>query len=231
MAKDPNKFWFNDKTGTGWKRDTNIESPTYGKWVQFKNWTRIKGSEVDSLNPIAPLVSGAKNLNKLLTNQGASRKEKLEQGWKLDKRGRWSPPPTQTDEAQVVEEDPNTYVPPTDVDLAAIQNYSQPIQNLPNTPSLQYEYNPAVATDILSQLGINQAAPEPETKSEPKPKKETKKEPAFVGSHKNQDVAALEGTGGAALRIQKKLMDAGFKQSELNKLQIKNRKRKAGHKY
>ena len=36
MAKDPNKFWFNDKTGTGWKRDTNIESPTYGKWVQFK---------------------------------------------------------------------------------------------------------------------------------------------------------------------------------------------------
>ena len=229
---DPNKHQFNDKTGTGWKRDTNIESPSYGKWVQFKNWTRIKGSEVDSLNPMAPLVSGAKNLSKLLTNQGASRKEKLAQGWTVNSRGRWSPPPTQTDEAQAAE-DPNTYVPPTDVDLAAIQNYSKPTENLPNTPSLQYEYNPAVATDILSQLGINQAAPEPETKSEPKPKpeKETVKEPAFVGSHKNQDVPALEGTGGGALRIQKKLMDAGFTQSELNKLQIKNRKRKAGHKY
>lgn len=230
MARDPNKHQFNDKTGTGWKRDTNIESPTYGKWVQFKNWTKIKGSERDHLYigaGIAKQISkSTKNLQKLMASQHASREEKLEQGWTVDSRGRWSPPPTQTDEAQVVVEDPNTYVPPTDVDLAAIQNYSQPIQNLPNTP--YYEYNPAIATDILKQLGINQGTTEPAA-VEPKP--EPKKEPAFVGSHKNQDVAPLEGTGGGALRIQKKLMDAGFTQSELNKLQIKNRKRKAGHKY
>ena len=46
-------------------------------------------------------------------------------------------------------------------------------------------------------------------------------------THKNQDVAPLEGTGRGALQIQKKLMDAGFTQSELNALQQKHRDRKA----
>ena len=49
----------------------------------------------------------------------------------------------------------------------------------------------------------------------------------FKPTHKNQDVAPLEGTGRGALQIQKKLMDAGFTQSELNALQQKHRDKKA----
>tara|TARA_R100000781_G_scaffold17066_1_gene13687 strand:- start:1786 stop:2616 length:831 start_codon:yes stop_codon:yes gene_type:complete len=45
-------------------------------------------------------------------------------------------------------------------------------------------------------------------------------------THKNQDVAPLEGTGRGALAIQKKLMDAGHLQSELNALQQKTRDKK-----
>ena len=142
MAKDPNKFQFNNKTGTGWKRDTNLESPTYGKWIQYKNWTKI--SAVDSLNPFAPLVSGAKNigskLNKLRIDQIARTQAKnklmIDQGYVMDRRGRWRKPnpftevqPSDLNNEELVnenieeEEAKKLVVPPSPVDIAAVQEY------------------------------------------------------------------------------------------------------------
>ncbi len=174
MAKDPNKFQFNDREGNGWKRDTNLSSPTYGKWVLFQNWTKIEGSAVDSLNPFAPLVSGAKNisskLNKLRIDQIARTQAKnklmIDQGYFMDKRGRWRKPnpftsvqPSDLDNEEVVneniveeEDDKKIVVPPSPVDIAAVKKYTEKKEDDGYAKTQNFVSDQPVENDPYTQL-------------------------------------------------------------------------------
>ena len=166
--KNPNKFQFNDREGTGWMKD-----PKDGKWYQYYKWKRT-GNVKESFNPLTPLVKGAKNisskLNKLRIDQIARTQAKnklmIDQGYVMNSRGRWTKPnpftsvqPSDLNNEEVVneniveeEDDKKIVVPPSPVDIAAVKEYTEKKEDDGYAKTQNFVSDQPVENDAYTQL-------------------------------------------------------------------------------